>query len=308
MDAQPLDTPVFCTLKSGKRVRVGACRDREDLWKACLVSPDELARCCSIMEHLFVEVEFRMTKQGLRVDMMSPDHVCCFRLVLAADVDANEDCDDRFVLDIKLLNRMLHGMHLSSECVLHISRSKEMDAPIRFARIDDADMSVYTIVTLEKEAESMPLKDMIFPITVNIDVDRLKRVVKTASDFHAEEIGISVEKTKGSEMRVFRVGFDDKTASVHNEGDVLLSTMQLSEDAGAFVDGGSPDGDWYQPDRMETLYEQRFPVPYLLNVVKGFEKTRVALHLGEGLPLMVQHTLGIDDRSDMRIVLAACGD
>lgn len=288
---------------------VGARRGKDEQWAVCIPFPDEMARCCGLMRHLLDTVQMQVIKreeerafEGVRIDMIDPDERCTFHMVLRAQTDAPLGTHDRFVVGVKPLAQLLQTMHLTTECVLHLSRAVGDEAPITLTKIDDADLVAYTLPTLEKEADSVELRDFEMPIACEVDIERVKRVVKAAVEMHAGDVVVAVERQKDGNARFLRLSFagDEVTRD-----DVLQSNVRPDDKGSALVAGEAVD-DWRalrDAGNIETLFEAPFPSSYLHSMTKGIEKTYVTLGMGEGLPLMLQYTIGTVE-SEIRMVLA----
>lgn len=328
---------------------VGARRGKDEVFCVCIPFPDEFVRCVGIMAGLLESVQLQVVKpavsmaasgvndfEGLRVDMLDPSQRASFRLKLHAQTDAPPGTRDRFVVNVKTLVQLLQSMRLMPDSIMHLARLRGDDASVSLTRIDNHDMQVYTLPTLEKEGVDSPeLEDLHMPVSCSVLTDRLKAHMRTAVDMHATEVRVSVQKEteragaaeeaqSGSAaapapacflVMSFAVGGVTRT-------DVLQSVMV---DGGCGGEGGGRNGgsslvvgevsaEWRRlrdEGRVETLCAGRYPVPFLAAMTRGLDKsTWITLCLGQdpdgqAMPLMLQLPIGTVN-SEVRMLLAPC--
>ena len=318
---------------------VGARRGKDEVFAVCVPFPDEFVRCVGIMAGLLESVQLQVVKpaasmaasgvndfEGLRVDMLDPSQRASFRLKLHAQTDAPPGTRDRFVVNVKTLVQLLQSMRLTPDSIMHLARLRGDDASVSLTRIDNHDMQVYTLPTLEKEGVDSPeLEDLQMPVSCSVLTDRLKAHMRTAVDMHATEVRVSVQKETEREeaadaaaapacflVMSFAVGGVTRT-------DVLQSVMVEGGSGGESGGGsslvvGEVSAEWRRlrdEGRVETLCAGRYPVPFLAAMTRGLDKsTWITLCLGQdpdgqAMPLMLQLPIGTVN-SEVRMLLAPC--
>ncbi len=326
---------------------VGARRGKDEAFAVCIPFPDEFARTVSVMSTLLESVQLQVVKpaagagagafEGIRVSMLDPTERASFRLKLHAQTDAPRGTCDAFVVNVKTLVQLLGSMRLTPESVLHLSRLSGDEASVALTKIENHDVHLFTLPTLEVDGGEAPeLEDLTMPVSCLVLTDRLKAHMRMAVEMRAAEVRVAVQRerqsptTDGGEGGEGGGGATAAAAAASVVGDccflvmsfgvggvtrtdVLPSVMRQADDEGSLV-VGEVTSEWRRlrdEGRLDTLCSGRYPVPFLASMVKGLDRASwVTLCLGQDadgqvMPLMLHLPIGTVN-SEVRMLLAPC--
>jgi hypothetical protein len=149
-----------------------------------------------------------------------------------------------------------------------------------------------------------------FKMMLEIDLTKLREMVKKARKAHAEHLHIRIfAKTSGSKERSLVI-FAVKGESKHEQK--FCNEMTKHED-GSLIVRAAADGlneELFDTEEDESVFEGIFPIEKIDAFVKNIPVRMIVAKVQNGMPLMLTHNLGAgeDEESHVRFLVAPKND
>ena len=187
------------------------------------------------------------------------------------------------------------------------------DATVTF-RIQDPDQpsheDVSELSTFVDGNDGFKLTPMDFKTILEIDLAKLRDIIKKARKSHTETIRIRVfvhdEGSKKYSLVIFTVKGDNQK---HDQK--FCNEIHYHED-GSMVVRAAADGevDMLDTSSIDAVFDHGFPVDKIESFVKNLPTRMVMAKIKPGLPMMLSHNLkgANDDTQHIRFLVAATND
>lgn len=260
-------------------------------------------------------VMFRIDKEDdfyfLMVDGNDPGFSCSLSARLQIDETHfktdGEAQGARFCVDPKHLLIALDG---SSNATSHVKvQAFSQEALVRVVLYDPERKSceeVSELVTYVHGDEEQ-LREFDFLLTLELDLVKLKELIRKARDCKAEKLNIKVDTKQYGATERSRIQF-------LVSGEMTLKqrfahAVHQDEDGSLYVRADDDGLDDLSHTGWETKLDQTFPVAKIDAFVKNLPNTMVSSNLRNGLPLMIAHKLGgAHEMSHLRFFVAPLVD
>ena len=203
----------------------------------------------------------------------------------------HDDEELSFCVDCKQLKIALnnptcsHGsfsIQYYSDATIHC----RMQDPDQLSHEDNSILNTYV-----DARDPVKLDDMKFDIKLEIDVVKLREMIKKARDSHAEQLRIQIYLRNDGLRQCSLVVFSVSGDSFHSQ---KFSHETAREEDGSLRVRAAADGEApvWNGDDEKAEYEAVFPVHLLEAFIKILPHRMVAAMVTPGKPLMISHTLG----------------
>lgn len=157
---------------------------------------------------------------------------------------------------------------------------------------------------------SPQLTPMDFKITLEMDVYKLKDIIKKARKSHAELLQIRIfyseEAGRRKSIVIFTVKGDNQVHSVKFCHDLT------DEEDGSIVVRAAADGEasLFDYESLKADFDQTYPVDKLESFVKNIPSRMITSYIAPGLPILMRHDLkGVTDgSSSIKFLIAAVNE
>lgn len=296
-------------------------RARDDAdWKITFEDTVSLRCVVESVAAVMSRVTFKVQKVNeffyLAVDGADMGYTCCVsaRLKLESVTYAQgytENEEFTFCVDCKqLLYSIDNSMATHAQLCLegHLE-----DASVHIVMHDPDSRNTLARATLKtfvdrEEQESLCALD--YTTHLEIDLAKLRDMVKTARKAHAEHLNIKIfRKTQGSrEISVVTFFVDGETS--HEQG---FCNEILKQDDGSILVRATSDcagHEYMDLDDIPIIFNGTFPIEKIDAFVKNIHVRMIDARVQNGMPLMLTHQLGSgdDDTSHVRFLVGPRND
>ena len=264
----------------------------------------------SVVPRVSFKVKTEEGRHFLMVDSADVAMMCCMsaRLQLDNVVVRNEEDDEfSFCVDCKKL-----GLALDDPSCQHLALTMEGDQAEAkvFLKMHDSDQPSHeqstklpTYVDSDTNIDSIPPMD--FDMILEIDLNKLKEMMKKAVKVHTEHLRIRVHLVDKGTRKLSVVTFSIEGDDFYCEERFCHETTR-DEDNSTVVRAVA-DGTVAMPEEQdEPLYEGVFPVEKIHAFVKNVQARMLTAKVKTDMPIMFTHSLGgtSDDTSHVRFLIA----
>lgn len=181
-------------------------------------------------------------------------------------------------------------------------RLKMLD-PDMHSHEEESDLNTFV------DGEFEPLRDLDFSMMLEMDLTKLREMVKKARKAHAELMRIQVFTKKSGAKEVSLVVFSVRGDTTHTQRFCHETTK--SED-GSLIVRAAPDGKetLFDFDDDEPTFDGTFPIEKIDAFVKNLPVRMLVAKIHNNMPLMLTHKLGPaeGDESYVRFLVAPKND
>ena len=231
----------------------------------------------------------------LGVDGHDPGFSCCLSARLQLDnARFAEGCSpdsSRFCVDPK---HMLIALDGSSNATGHVKiQALSNEAVIRVILFDPERLSCQEVSELVTfvHGDDEELREFDFSFCVQLDLVKLKELLRKARDSKAERLSVTVKMKKYGATERSRIQL-----SVKGE---MLSLQRFSHEVTRTEDGSlyvraDDDGkdDVNDQEAWETRFDESFPLAKIDAFVRYLPNVVITSNIGPSLPLLISHRLG----------------
>lgn len=277
----------------------------------------------NILSEATLEVRSSPEFSGLVTDSLTSDMVCLVQGKIAGQVDQlNVPVEQAiFCITVKDVLDIFHNIHPqhfveiyrekgSTDIVMHI-----YEPSLRAANFK------YSIQTLDKEVDTLPLDEMTYSYFVEVELNAFKNALKTAKNQSVDSVQLLVYEREsswpagaGERSIYFVIKFKGVRTSVSFpfESKILsdasakgpVHIKAVDRDASGAEDHACDCG-LLLHDVLETtqpVFQESFKLTNLFNFVKSMERTVITLRLLQNRPLIIDYPLGCSSTDHIRFV------
>ena len=269
----------------------------------------------AVMQRVVFKVVKKNENYTLMVDGADTGYTCCVsaRLQLQkvdfAD-EVNPLLEFTFCVDCK---QLLYSIDNPS-CAHHslILEGHSQDASVHIRLFDFEQRSHQDSSRLNTFVDGDPpvaLSDIEFKLLLELDVSKLKEMVKKGRKAHAETLKIMIltkmVASKEKSVVIFYVSGDTE----HQQ--IFCHDTYRNED-GSLIVRAAADGeeDIFDMKDDDSVYEGTFPIEKIDSFIKNLPSKVIMAKVMTGMPLLLQHDLGAaeTDSSHIRFLIAPVVD
>lgn len=320
---------------SGGRPTKRLRRDSPSEWRISIATSSTFRTFVGVLKEILVNCNFRLEKTagftGLCVDSMDSSLVCMVKGRFECSIETNVDLENEsFCVSLENLKTLLKEVDSSDmlEIVRYVDTTPDITVH-SMDRVDKYNCITSTLGVIDEENTPLAMDPIGSCQTVEIELARLKSLVKTARTFKASHMEFSIcspgqrgddgelvaipptedgivhnffsIESKGENVGSMRM-FHSMTQYEENADDdgVTLRAMSTAET------GGEGDGNNMLQDfggEMVETFNETFSTMYLDLMLKSMERDKVQLFMAPGTPLIVKYPLG-SDMSYLKVILA----
>lgn len=266
-------------------------------------------------------VMFKVARKGanyfLMVDGADAAFACCVSARLQLDnvtfADPSVATDEfTFCVDCKHVLIAMKGTTNSAGTLVLEGHTYDATVKIRTKNPDQpshmSNCELSTYVDCEPEAQ---LKDLDFRIVIELDVAKMREIIKQARDSHSERIHIQIfRKTLSGKERSLVV--------ISSKGEGIFVDQTFCHEVTHGNDGsivvravGDYDHELSHGDETwDTEYDSTFPMDKIEAFLKNMQCRVVTAKAAQNIPIMLEHPLGgsTDGSSHIRFLIAAVNE
>ena len=299
---------------SSKRVRPDPDLD----WEIVLEDAQAFRLIVETAISVMARVTFKIRKRSngayfLCVDGADPGRSCCVSTRLQLDnvkwiCDEDETSEEfTFCLDCK---HVLTAVDPSSTGATLTIKGNSHDASVIFT-IKDPEQPGYEpeseLKTFVDPDSGFKLKTIDFQMILEIDLSRLRELLKKARKSNAELLRIQIfvmdRGSKKQSLVIFSIEGENQT---HKQK--FAHDIHIHED-GSMVVRAAADGECEIPDirSMKNEFDHAFPVDKIESFVKNLPTRMIIAKVGSGNPMLLSHNLkgANDDAQHIRFLVAS---
>lgn len=269
--------------------------------------------CAAVMQRIIVKVS--RNEAGvffLSVDGADVGYTCCVsaRLQLGVVRMASDVDTFRFCVDCKQILYSIespssaHGMLTMESYVNDTSVYLLMTDPDQPSHVETSKLSTF----VDGDPPVM-LSVLDFKIVIEVDLTKLREMIKKARKAHAEHLGISVlyRDADAVATTTFSLSGDTEHAQIFSND---TSTKEDGSRLVRAIADGKTEPLCVDSEDVELLHDGKYPVDKIDAFVKTVPSRVVVAKVMKGMPLMFTHSLGAseDDSSHVRFLVASTSE
>lgn len=276
-------------------------------WTLTFIETTALRNVVEAAAAVMQRVTFKVAKVGscyfLMVDGADVGYTCCVsaRLQLHKVEFVAEELDEfTFCVDCK---QILYSIETpsASHCSLVVEgRVEDASICIRLLNPDvKSHEDASRLSTYVDADETCSLASIDFKINIEIDLVKLKEIIKKGRRARAEFLGIKIHNCvlRGKELSlvVFQVAGD-------TEHEMFFMHESPTDEDGSRVVRAVADGDEPLMEEVEdAVFDAKYPIEKIDAFVRTLSTRMVMAKVMEGMPLMLTHNLGPTDEESSYI-------
>ena len=281
----------------GKRVRGDAPH-----WVITFADTSSLRCIVASVEAIRQKITFRVKKSEsaycMMIDTGDPGMTCCVSVRLQLDsitFKSSYSGEFEFCLDAKQLMYSMDSpsaMHASlivegyPDTATICIRARDPDQP---SHEDSATLSTYV-----DDDETPGLDNLEFDMIMEIDVTKLRELVKKARKAHSEflRVCIATKKFGPKERSLVTLSVHGETTHVSSFCNEMTKDVDGSMIVRAAMDCNTESCDM---DDADVRFKGTFPVEKIEGFVKNLQVRMISAKVANNMPIMLMHKLGASD-------------
>lgn len=266
----------------------------------------------AVMQRVVFKVSKIRGTYFLIVDGADMGYTCCVSARLQLDrVTVSDDFDENaftFCIECKHLLISIDNPSCANASLIMEGHTRDAIVTTRTSDVDQKSVEDSSrLHTFVDEDDTMNMKEMEYKMLLEIDLTKLRDIIKKARKAHAEELMIRIYlQSFGSKQRslvVFSIkgdlDFNQKFChdTAHNDDGSIIVRAAADGSEDVFCIPNDPDC---------LAFEGKFPMEKIDAFIKSLPCRMIVAKVRNGIPLMLTHNLGGtgNDTSHIRFLVA----